>query len=99
MSNEPLVVGRVIGEVIDAFSTSVKMTVTYNSNHQVFNGHEIFPSALIAKPRVEISGPDMRSFFTLVLVYIILPLSFNVSSSFIFTKNIIYISQLSHIYY
>nr|CAB3486983.1 unnamed protein product [Digitaria exilis] len=63
---EPLVVGKVIGEVIDNFSPTVKMTVTYNSNKQVFNGHEFFPSAVVSKPRVEI-GDDMRSFFTLVM--------------------------------
>ncbi|KAI4348976.1 hypothetical protein L6164_009635 [Bauhinia variegata] len=65
-STEPLIVGRVIGDVLDNFTTSMKMTVTYCSNKQVFNGHELFPSAVTAKPRVEIEG-DMRSFFTLVM--------------------------------
>jgi hypothetical protein len=63
---EPLVVGKVIGEVIDNFNPTVKMTVTYGSNKQVFNGHELFPSAVLSKPRVEVQGDDMRSFFTLV---------------------------------
>jgi hypothetical protein len=63
---EPLVVGKVIGEVIDNFNPTVKMTVTYGSNKQVFNGHEFFPSAVLSKPRVEVQGDDMRSFFTLV---------------------------------
>ncbi|XP_030458675.1 CEN-like protein 2 [Syzygium oleosum] len=65
--SDPLVVGRVIGDVIDCFATSVKMTVTYNSNKHVFNGHELFPSAVTTKPRVEVHGGDMRSFFTLVM--------------------------------
>nr|QRW38683.1 TFL-like PEBP family member protein [Saccharum hybrid cultivar SP80-3280] len=64
---EPLVVGKVIGEVIDNFNPTVKMTVTYGSNKQVFNGHELFPSAVLSKPRVEVQGDDMRSFFTLVM--------------------------------
>ncbi|CAN6270297.1 unnamed protein product [Urochloa humidicola] len=64
---EPLVMGKVIGEVIDNFNPTVKMTVTYNSNKQVFNGHEFFPSAVMSKPRVEVQGDDMRSFFTLVM--------------------------------
>ncbi|KAJ3675098.1 hypothetical protein LUZ60_004140 [Juncus effusus] len=64
---EPLIVGKVIGEVLDSFNPSVKMTVTYNCNKQVFNGHEFFPSAVAAKPRVEVQGGDLRSFFTLVL--------------------------------
>nr|AFV67434.1 centroradialis [Hordeum vulgare] len=64
---EPLVVGKVIGEVIDNFNPTVKMTVTYSSNKQVFNGHEFFPSAVVSKTRIEVQGGDMRSFFTLVM--------------------------------
>nr|XP_018678450.1 PREDICTED: CEN-like protein 2 isoform X1 [Musa acuminata subsp. malaccensis] len=64
---DPLVVGRVIGEVLDSFNPSVKMLVTYNSNKLVFNGHELYPSAVTSKPRVEVQGGDMRSFFTLVM--------------------------------
>ncbi|GAB4859771.1 CEN-like protein 2 [Ancistrocladus abbreviatus] len=43
------------------------MSVTYNSNKQVYNGHEFFPSTVILKPRVEVHGGDLRSFFTLVM--------------------------------
>ena len=64
---EPLIVGKVIGEVLDHFTPTVKMVVTYNSNKQVFNGKEFFPSAVAAKPRVEVQGGDLRSFFTLVM--------------------------------
>ena len=66
--SDPLVTGRVIGDVIDNFSETVKMSVTYNSNKQVFNGHELFPSSVTLKPRVEVHGGDMRSFFTLVYI-------------------------------
>ncbi|XP_050228322.1 CEN-like protein 2 [Mercurialis annua] len=66
-ASDPLVVGRVIGDVIDNFTPTVKMTVTYNSNKQIFNGHELFPSAVTFKPKVEVQGADMRSFFTLVM--------------------------------
>lgn len=65
--SDPLAVGRVIGEVIDDFTPTVKMTVTYGSNKQVYNGHEFFPSAVSSKPKVQVQGGDMRSFFTLVL--------------------------------
>ncbi|KAE8711467.1 Protein CENTRORADIALIS-like [Hibiscus syriacus] len=65
--SDPLVVGGVIGDVIDAISPSVKMTVTFNSNRQVYNGHEFFPSSVINKPKVEVHGGNMRSFFTLVM--------------------------------
>jgi len=38
------------------------MIVSYNKN-QVYNGHELFPSTVNTKPKVEIKGGDMRSFF------------------------------------
>ncbi|XP_068660550.1 CEN-like protein 2 [Aristolochia californica] len=63
---EPLTVGRVIGDVLDSFHPSIKMTVTYNSK-QVCNGHELYPSSVISKPRFEVNGGDMRTFFTLVM--------------------------------
>ncbi|KAE8689922.1 hypothetical protein F3Y22_tig00110930pilonHSYRG00001 [Hibiscus syriacus] len=63
---EPLVVGGVIGNVLDPFVPTIQMTVTFN-NKQVFNGHEFYPSAVVNKPRVEIEGGDMRTFFTLVM--------------------------------
>lgn len=65
--SEPLAVGRVIGDVLDSFTPTTKMIVTYNTK-LVCNGHELFPSAVTAKPRVEIQGGDMRSFFTLVFL-------------------------------
>ncbi|XP_065027946.1 protein SELF-PRUNING-like isoform X2 [Musa acuminata AAA Group] len=64
---EPLVVGRVIGEVLDSFRPSVRIMVTYSSNKLVFNGHEFYPSTVTSRPRVEVQGGDMRSFFTLVM--------------------------------
>ncbi|URE42284.1 Cen-like protein [Musa troglodytarum] len=63
---EPLVVGRVIGEVLDSFRPSVRILVTYSSNKLVFNGHEFYPSTVTSRPRVEVQGGDMRSFFTLM---------------------------------
>ncbi|XP_061376244.1 CEN-like protein 2 [Gastrolobium bilobum] len=66
ISSDPLVIGRVIGDVVDHFTPTVKMTVTYNNKH-VYNGHEFFPSSVTIKPKVQIHGGDMRSFFTLVM--------------------------------
>ncbi|KAL8501171.1 hypothetical protein ACS0TY_020649 [Phlomoides rotata] len=67
MSSNPLVIGRVIGDVVDNFSETVKMSVTYNPSKQVYNGHEFFPSMVTSKPKVEVHGGDMRSFFTLIM--------------------------------
>ncbi|GAV82018.1 PBP domain-containing protein [Cephalotus follicularis] len=66
--SDPLVVGRVIGDVVDDFSPTVKMTVSYY-NKKVFNGHELLPSSVTQKPKVVVHGDDtsMRSFFTLVM--------------------------------
>lgn len=66
-SSDPLVIGRVIGEVVDKFCPSVKMSVIYNSNKHVYNGHELLPSSLTLKPKVEVHGGDMRTFFTLIM--------------------------------
>ncbi|XP_022985790.1 CEN-like protein 2 [Cucurbita maxima] len=65
--SDPLVVGRVVGDIIDAFSPTVKMTVTYHSNKKVSNGHELLPNFITLKPKVEVLGGDLRSFFTLVM--------------------------------
>lgn len=77
---EPLTIGRVIGEVVDVFTPSVKMTVTYNSNKQVANGHELMPSVIAAKPRVEIGGDDMRSAYTLVSIFIYICIITNIQN-------------------
>lgn len=66
--SETLVIGRVVGEVLDSFTPTTKMFVTYG-NKQVYNGHEFYPSAVTEKPRVEIQGGDMRTFYTLVIGY------------------------------
>ncbi|RID67933.1 hypothetical protein BRARA_C00133 [Brassica rapa] len=64
---EPLIMGRVVGDVLDFFTPTIKMNVSYNKN-QVSNGHELLPSSVSSKPRVEIHGGDLRSFFTLVMI-------------------------------
>lgn len=63
---EPLIIGRVIGEVLDMFNPSVNMNVSYNSSKQVANGHELMPSVITAKPSVQISSGDMRTAYTIV---------------------------------
>lgn len=82
---EPLAVGRVIGEVVDDFSPSVKMSVTYNGNKQVFNGHEFMPVVINSTPRVEIGGDDMRAAYTLVR-------SFHLSILFLIPSSVLFMS-------
>ena len=62
---DPLVVGRVIGDVVDPFVRRVALRVGYASR-DVANGCELRQSAIADQPRVEVGGPDMRTFYTLV---------------------------------
>ncbi|XP_017217625.2 protein VERNALIZATION 3-like [Daucus carota subsp. sativus] len=64
---DPLVVGRVIGDVLDPFTRSISLSVIYN-NREVNNGCELRPSQIINHPRVNIGGDDLRTFYTLVMV-------------------------------
>lgn len=65
MSRDPLVVGRVVGDVVDTFIRSASMNVIYN-NKKVTNGSELKPSMVAREPRVEIEGCDNRTYYTLV---------------------------------
>ncbi|KAJ8446415.1 hypothetical protein Cgig2_019308 [Carnegiea gigantea] len=67
MSEYSLVLGRVVGEVLDDFVASTSLRVTYNGR-LVVNACEFKPSQLAQPPRVEIGGPDIRTFYTLVMV-------------------------------
>lgn len=64
---DPLIVGRVIGDVIDAFNRSISLRVTYYTR-EVTNGSELRPSQVINQPRIDIGGSDLRTFYTLVMV-------------------------------
>ncbi|TXG70868.1 hypothetical protein EZV62_005803 [Acer yangbiense] len=67
MTTETLSAGRVVGDVVDTFTPSVKMTVTFSNNNQVSNGHELMPSAIATKPRVDIGGDGLRAAYTLIM--------------------------------
>lgn len=62
---DPLVVGRVVGDVLDPFIRSIGLRVSYSSR-EVNNGCEFRPSNVVNQPRVEIGGDDLRNFYTLV---------------------------------
>ncbi|WOK97410.1 protein FLOWERING LOCUS T-like [Canna indica] len=67
MSRDPLVVGNVVGDVLDPFIKSAAMRVIYN-NKELTNGSELKPSAITNQPRVEIRGRNARTLYTLVMV-------------------------------
>ena len=63
-SVDPLVVGRVIGDVVDMFVPTINMSVYYGAKH-VTNGCDVKPSLTVNPPKVTLSGhPD--EFYTLV---------------------------------
>ncbi|XP_078432002.1 PEBP (phosphatidylethanolamine-binding protein) family protein isoform X2 [Wolffia australiana] len=62
---DPLVVGRVIGDVVDMFMPTVAMSVNYGSKH-VNNGCDVKPSIAAEPPTVNISG-HTHDLYTLVM--------------------------------
>ncbi|KAG4937750.1 hypothetical protein JHK85_052669 [Glycine max] len=67
-STDPLVIGGVIGDVLEPFTSSVSMGIVYNNCPQVINCCELKPSKILNRPRIEIGGDDLRTFYTLVMV-------------------------------
>jgi protein FLOWERING LOCUS T len=68
---EPLVLARVIRDVLDSFTPLVSLRITYN-NRLLVAGAELRPSAIVNKPRVDVGGTDLRVFYTLVSKDVIL---------------------------
>jgi protein FLOWERING LOCUS T len=66
MSRDSLILGRIIGDVLDPFDPSVSLRIMYN-NRPIFTGSDLKPSGVVNKPRVEIGGDDLRVFYTLVI--------------------------------
>ncbi|GLJ55969.1 hypothetical protein SUGI_1201500 [Cryptomeria japonica] len=64
---KPLKSAGVIGDVVDVFTPSVKMSVVYNTNMEVHNGFEFMPSSIVSPPRVQLLDTDPATFFTLIM--------------------------------
>ncbi|XP_027927354.1 protein TWIN SISTER of FT-like [Vigna unguiculata] len=67
-STDPLVIGGVIGDVLEPFTTRVSLRILYNNSLQVINCCELKPYQILNQPRVEIGGDDLRTLYTLVMV-------------------------------
>jgi protein FLOWERING LOCUS T len=65
MSRDPLVVGHVVGDVLDPFTKTAALRVLYNSK-ELTNGSELKPSQVASEPHIEIGGRDTRNLYTLV---------------------------------
>jgi len=68
-STDPLVIGGVIGDVLEPFTTRVSLRILYNNSLQVINCCELKPYQILNQPRVEIGGDDLRTLYTLVYLY------------------------------
>lgn len=64
--NDPLVVGRVVGDVLNPFTKSVDLLEVYYNSIKVGNGREFKPSHVVKRPNVIVGGDDLRTFYTLV---------------------------------
>lgn len=64
---DPLVVGRVVGDVLDPFMRLISLRVTYGQR-EVTNGLNLRAPQVLNRPTVEIGGEDLRNFYTLVLL-------------------------------
>ncbi|XP_061359470.1 protein HEADING DATE 3A-like [Gastrolobium bilobum] len=67
-SMDPLVLGRVIGDILDPFTSSVTLRIVYNNNTEAITCGELRPSQIVNQPRVEVGGHDFRTFYTLIMV-------------------------------
>ncbi|XP_028787024.1 protein MOTHER of FT and TFL1 [Neltuma alba] len=64
-SVDPLVVGRVIGDVVDMFVPTVTMSVYFGAKH-VTNGCDIKPSMAVNPPKITLGG-NAHELYTLVM--------------------------------
>uniref|UniRef100_A0A0D2ZTS4 Uncharacterized protein n=1 Tax=Brassica oleracea var. oleracea TaxID=109376 RepID=A0A0D2ZTS4_BRAOL len=62
---DPLVLARVVGDVVDPFMRLISLTVNYGQR-QVTNGLDLRTSQVLNKPTVEIGGDDLRNLYTLM---------------------------------
>ncbi|KAM3371399.1 hypothetical protein ACQJBY_018671 [Aegilops geniculata] len=65
-SRDPLIVGRIVGDVVDYFDMAAQLRVLYN-NREITNGFELRPSQVENQPTVRITG-RRGSLYTLVMV-------------------------------
>jgi protein FLOWERING LOCUS T len=72
MWRDPLVVGNVVGDIVDYFPASALLRVLYGGREMTC-GSELRPSQVATEPTVSITatgggGRDGRAFYTLVMV-------------------------------
>ncbi|KAH6773759.1 PEBP family protein [Perilla frutescens var. hirtella] len=66
-SLDPLVVGRVVGDVLDIFIPTAEMVVRYGGKKISINGGKVKPSSAAERPKLCITGSP-NNYYTLVMV-------------------------------
>jgi protein FLOWERING LOCUS T len=64
MQRDPLIVGSIVGDIVDYFDASARLRVLYD-NREITIGSELRPSHLANQPTVQITGLA-GSLYTLV---------------------------------
>jgi len=70
-STNPLVVGSIIGEVLDPFTNSVSSRIVYYNNKEVIHSSELKPFQIVNPPRVQVDKNDLRTLYTLIGIHIL----------------------------
>ncbi|GER24603.1 flowering locus T-like 1 protein [Striga asiatica] len=68
IERHPLVVSRVVGDVLTPFTPTVELRVFSENGRLIYNGSSLRPSQVASRPRIEIGDTDFRTFYTLVMV-------------------------------
>ncbi|XP_051230977.1 protein TWIN SISTER of FT [Lolium perenne] len=66
MQRDPLIVGSIVGDIVDYFDASARLRVLYH-NREITIGSELRPSHVANQPTVQITGLS-GSLYTLVMV-------------------------------
>ncbi|KAF8658214.1 hypothetical protein HU200_059435 [Digitaria exilis] len=66
-SRDPLVVGNIVGDIVDHFPVSALLRLLYGGR-ELTCGSEMRPSQVATEPTVHITGGGARAFYTLVMV-------------------------------
>uniref|UniRef100_A0ACD5WRA7 Uncharacterized protein n=1 Tax=Avena sativa TaxID=4498 RepID=A0ACD5WRA7_AVESA len=66
MQRDPLIVGNIVGDIVDYFDASARLRVFY-SNREITVGSELRPSHVVNQPTVQITGLS-GSLYALVMV-------------------------------
>jgi protein FLOWERING LOCUS T len=64
MQRDPLIVGSIVGDIVDYFDASARLRVLYD-NREITIGSELRPSHVANQPTVQITGLS-GSLYTLV---------------------------------